>query len=94
LRGGGIFGFLFRSFDEFDVRHMQQELPGALAFRGQKPVQQQCRVQLRSGEQPRLGVERYAADFRLDLPEASRFGLLRLVAQPEFQRGNAGRRVA
>src|SRR3954463_10195017 len=94
LRGGGIFGFLFLSFDEFDVGHVQHELLRALALRGEKTVRLQLRVQFRSCEEPGLRAERYAADFRLDLAGGSRLGLLRLVPELEFERGKAGRRVA
>jgi hypothetical protein len=74
LRGGGIFGFLFLSFDEFDVGHVQHELLRALALRGEKSVRLQLRIQFRCCEQPGLRAERYAADFRLDFARASRFG--------------------
>src|SRR3954452_6301891 len=49
LRGGGIFGFLFLSFDEFDVGHVQHELLRALALRGEKAVQLQFGVHFRCG---------------------------------------------
>src|SRR3954463_502740 len=94
LRGGGIFAFLFLSFDEFDVGHVQHQLLGALALRGEKAMQLQFRVQFRCCEEPRLRAERDAADFGLDLAGASGFGLLRLVPELELERGKAGGRVA
>jgi hypothetical protein len=73
---------------------VQHELLGTVAFRAQEALQLQSRVQLCVGEQPGLRLEGYAADLRLDFTRLARFLLLRLVPQPEFDRGNAGGRIA
>jgi hypothetical protein len=74
-----MLSFLSFCFDEFDVRHVQHELPRALALGTEEALQLQSRVQPGACQQPRLGVERYAADFGLDFSSAARFGLLRLM---------------
>jgi hypothetical protein len=73
---------------------VQHELLGTVAFRAQEALQFQSRVQPCVGEEPGLRLERYAADFRLDLARLARFLLLRLVPEPELNRRDTGRRIA
>jgi len=73
---------------------VQHQLLRSLALRAQEALQLHSAAERPAGEELGLGLERDRADFRLNLAPAARLVLLRFVRDLEFDRRDAGRRVA